>query len=142
MAFFDQMFGGGGMAPGMGGSSPSAFTSPGMSPQLLGLLMGLQNHAALPGMGGGFGLPGGPQMPMPPAGLGAGGAIPRPGMPALPPGATAGGPQQSNLLQMIMGMNPQMLRALLSGGGVPAAGGVAAPGLAPGIPNSGLAGGP
>jgi len=55
------MFGGGygGGAPGMGGASPSAFTSPGLNPMALALLMSMQ--------GGGRGMPpaGAPGLPAP-----------------------------------------------------------------------------
>ncbi len=152
MGFFDQQFPG--MSPpgaGMGGGgglggSPSAFTSPGMNPQILALLMamGRGQQGQMPGgpsMGGPM-MGGGPQLGAM-GSLGGLGGMARPAMApgmvpgmtpgsglmpggggAMPPGATAGGPatvgtgMQSNpILQQLLA-NPQLLRQLLGGGGL------------------------
>jgi len=103
-----------GQQPGMGmGGSPSAFTSPGMDPTMLALLMRMQNAG-----GGAGGMPGGgagiaPQFPSAPAGGGGGGM----GMPVAPLGA---GPQQGNPFLAQLMQNPQMLQRImqmLGGGG-------------------------
>jgi len=98
---------GGGLGAGMGGmASQSAFTSPGLDPMTLALLLRMQNAGvagATPGAAGG--LPGGPQFPQGNPQIGgmnpmmggmarppmAGGGAPMPGM------ATAS-PQQNPLL--------------------------------------------
>ncbi len=147
MGFFDQQFPG--MTPpgasmgaggGLGGS-PSAFTSPGMNPQMLALLMamGRGQQGQMPGgpsMGGPM-MGGGPQlgamgslgglggMMRPPVvpGMTPGSGLMPGGAGAMPPGATAGGPptvgagmQANPILQQLLA-NPQLLRQLLQGGG-------------------------
>lgn len=128
--FFDQAFGGGqGSSPMMnmgGGGGASALTSPGLNPQMLAMLMAMQNR------GGGAG---GPAMPAPP---GASQNAPQPGgipgvqpPPQMPPpqmgvpgqpGQQAG---QPNLMQLLSRLGllgggagqPTNLMGGLSGGG-------------------------
>lgn len=147
MSFFDSAFGGGAPSPLGQQQSPSAFTSPGMNPQALAMLMMMQHQAqqggGMPGMAPG-GMPGGG---MPP---GMGGPPPMPGgapppqLPGpmqlpqgqgpIPPGAGPQ-PQQAQLMQQLAAMDPNMLRQLLArlglGGAAPAPGG--APGGMPGM---------
>jgi len=100
--FFNQAFGGGG-GGGLGGS-PSAFTSPGMNPQML---------AALLAMGGAPGAMS-PSLPAPPGNAAGQNATPSgfPAPPQIPP---------SNIMQMLQGLggNPQMMQRILAmlGGG-------------------------
>jgi hypothetical protein len=130
MALFD------GMGGGLGGS-PSAFTSPGIEPAILALLARIQNGGAQ----GAGGMPGGapmnpaPQLPPPPQGLGAGGAIPHPGMtPGMPPGA---GATPQGMMGGLGGMGgiQQLLQMLQGGGGM--SGGAGMPGM-PGPGTGGL----
>lgn len=108
MAFFDQLFN---AAPGAGAASPSAFTSPGMNPQMLSALMAMQRGApgapgaALPGAGASPGMPGGPPIPSPAQSAGAGGA-PNLAIPAVQ------GPQQNSMLAQLMA-NPNLLKSIL-----------------------------
>lgn len=146
MAFFDQVFGGQGGAPGLGAGG-SAFSpngvSGGLSPQLMALLTSLQNRST-PGAGGGGAtpaIPGPPQMPQPPSGalegmnpMGAAGlATVRAGIPA---GAAGAPGQGQGLMQMLMA-NPLLMRAAAQGKGGPGA----MPGAgAGGIPGPGTGG--
>lgn len=101
MAYFDSL-----ANPYQG--SASAFTSPGMDPKMMAMLMAMQNgqgqQGAQPGMMGGQ------------PGMGAGGPPGQPPMLGAPPGMPPqGGPQQpqgqdGGILQKIMQMDPQMLR--------------------------------
>jgi hypothetical protein len=111
MAFFSQM--GMGM-PGMGGS-PSAFTSPGMDPMTLALLLRMQN-AGTPSAPP-------PQIPAPPSGLG--GAV-TPGM--VPPVAgPQGGTNLMQLLSQLSSFNPQNFQRMLGMFGMGGGGAVGAP---------------
>ena len=115
MALFDGMAGGGGL-----GGSPSAFTSPGIDPTVLALLMRMQGMGGA-GMGAaaGGGPAGGvaPQLPALPQGLGAGGAMPQiPGAGAGGPAGAAGSPQMMSILQQIGGIDG--LKKLLGDGGL------------------------
>lgn len=117
MGLFDQSSG----APSMfgGGASPSALTSPGMNPQMLQLLMMLQQHAGQGQGGMGGSMPGGM--------MGSGGMPPPVGAPAMPPqaqaapsGAMPGAippvPQQNPLEQMQKMMELQgKLKQLFAG---------------------------
>jgi hypothetical protein len=131
MALFD------GMGGGLGGS-PSAFTSPGIEPAILALLARIQNGGAQ----GAGGMPGGapmnpaPQLPPPPQGLGAGGAIPHPG--AAPGGMPQGaGATPQGMMGGLGGMGgiQQLLQMLQGGGGM--SGGAGMPGM-PGPGTGGL----
>jgi len=148
MGLYDQMFS---ASPSLGGGAPSAFSSPGTNPQMLAMLMAMQQHAGQgAGLGGSAmnpaaGAAASPQLPRPPA---IGQSAPQPG--AIP---AVAGPQQSQILQMLMA-NPNLLKGL--GGGAPGAAGGAGGGglfgmlgnLFGGTPlstapsNYGLAGGP
>lgn len=100
--FFQNAFGSGG---GMGGS-PSAFTSPGMDPKALAMLMAMQQGGPMMGgprpggMPGGMGgpqmggMPGGPQLPPPPQGGGT-------NAPAQQPMQGPKPPEQGNILQQL-----------------------------------------
>ena len=81
--FFQNAFGG-------GGGSPSAFTSPGMNPQALAMLMAMQNR---PGAGG-------PQLPTPPNPPPSAGAAPALQGPQMPQG--------DNPMQQMPNLNPMM----------------------------------
>ncbi len=112
--FFNQAFGGGGAGgpggPGLGGSS-SAFTTPGMSPQVLAQLMAM---GGAPGAMGGS--PGAmmlqPQLPPPPGGAPGGQNATPSGFPA-PPQIPQGNMQQQ-MQQAMQGMNPEMIKRLLA----------------------------
>ena len=120
MAFFSQM-GVPGAGMGTGGGSPSAFTSPGMDPMSLALLLRMQQPGG--GAGAGGGMIGAPQIPMPPTNPGAG--IPMMGGAGGGGGANAS-PQQQNILQMLQGLsaiNPQGLRGVMSMMGIGNGGG-------------------
>lgn len=144
MAFYSQIGQPGGMGGGLGGSpSASAFTSPGMDPMTLALLLRMQNSSA-PGLGG-PGAGGAPQFPSPlQGGGGAGPMLPGlgtgPGA-GMPPGAAAspgaGTNPMGGLMQMLMS-NPQMLQKLMASLGVP--GGTPGSGPASGMPGSGTGG--
>lgn len=121
MGFFDQALGGGAgaqspmMGGGMGGGSPSAFTSPGMNPQILALLMAMQRQSG----GGMGGAPGGPMPSTPPTpgqNAPSPGGIPAPPTPTALPTPNAGQQGAPNL---------DALKALLArlgmGGGNPGA---------------------
>lgn len=114
--FFDQMMGG----PQFGGmAGPAALTSPGMNPNSLAALMAMQGR-----MGGGMagGMPGGmggPQLPPPPGGPAGG---PHPGAPAQMP------QNNTNLMQMLMQMDPNKLKGLASMLGLGGAGAAGAAG--------------
>lgn len=130
MAFFDQMGGiGGGASPMLGGGGQSAGlmgAGGGMNPQLMQLLMAMQNRAqqgGQPGMGA-------PQLPGAPQAMGAPSAGMMPHIPPVPQppgimqqmqqaqGATPS-PQRNPqaLMAMLAQMNPQLLRQLLQGSG-------------------------
>lgn len=129
MAFFDQMGGMGGASPMLGGGGQSAGlmgAGGGMNPQLMQLLMAMQNRAqqgGQPGMGA-------PQLPGAPQAMGAPSAGMMPHIPPVPQqpgmmqqmqqaqGATPS-PQQNPqaLMAMLAQMNPQLLRQLLQGSG-------------------------
>ena len=116
--FFNQAFGGGGAG---GSPSASAFTSPGMNPQMLAQLMAMGGGATPGAMA--------PQMPATPANATGNNATPGafPTPPQVPP---------SNLLQALQGLgnNPQLMQkilAMLSGGG-----NAGAAGALPGAPNN------
>lgn len=95
MAYFDQLIGNGGGLAGMGGggASPSAFTSPGLSPQSLAMLLAMQNHANMPSAA--MQPAGPPMLGKPPMSAPQGGPM-APNFPQLP--------QQQNLLQMLSQM--------------------------------------
>lgn len=141
MAMFNQMGGGSPFGGAQGGAS--AFTSPGLDPMTLAMLLRMQGNGmggALGGMQaggqtmgmGGMPQPGGPQMPQVPQGIGAGAAIPHPpvmsganGGSATPNPAPMAG-QMSNLmgLQQLLGQQggqggglADMLRSLFGGQG-------------------------
>lgn len=96
MAFYSGM--GGGMGAGIGGApSASAFGTQAMNPYALAMLAQMQNGGQPNAPATGMPSPlGGPQMPAPPSGMGAGGMMGAP--PATP------GPQQQDLLKMLMSM--------------------------------------
>jgi hypothetical protein len=136
------MFGGGygGGAPGMGGASPSAFTSPGLNPMALALLMSMQGGGRGMSPAGAPGLPapmqhqpGQPFQPLPPPTQAQMTApaqpnpfqnIPKPATPAAvppyQPGQTA--PNMYNA-PIGPGMSGQPLPSSLMPGYMPAAGG-------------------
>lgn len=101
---------------------PSAFTSPGMDPKMLAMLMAMQNGG---GQMGGQQPPmlagmGGPQMPSPQMSQGNG--APPPGIQPPPQGGTVPGgmsqgqpaSQGSPMMQQLMQTDPNMLRALMA----------------------------
>lgn len=133
-------FYGGGMGGGPGGSGASAFTSPGIDPQILALLMRMQGGAGgqqpgagafpagLPTGGGIPGMPGGPQMPAPPQAqmgghpmmntpMGAPGPQQGGGLASLLSGAggAQGGGLQALLASLKGGQAPNMTNQLLQG---------------------------
>lgn len=135
MAFY----GSGGLGGGMGGT-PSAFTSPGIDPSILALLMKMQSGGGGPQMGAGGGFPaglpggampgmmGGPQMPAPPqaqmgqhpmmnAPMGAPGPQQGGGLASLLSGAggAQGGGLQALLASLKGGQTPNMTNQLLQG---------------------------
>lgn len=134
-----QMSGSLGAGGGAGlGGSPSAFTSPGMDPRMLALLMamgrGQQGQPQIGGapQGGIGGMSGGPNMVGPtlgaPGSLGGGMMNPatalRPGIPSGPatmpmgsgvaPQSVGVGMQNNPLLQQLLA-NPQLLQQLIGG---------------------------
>ncbi len=119
MGLFDGMGGGaapsiggmGGAGGGMPGGGASAFTSPGLPPQVLALLMAMQQRQGAPAMPGGP--PPGPQMPT----VNAAPSGTPPG--AFPAAGVPGQNQQGGLMQMLM-QNPQLMAMLrgLGGGGL------------------------
>jgi hypothetical protein len=129
--FFDNAFPAGAAAPNMAGAgglggSPSAFTSPGMNPQILALLMAMgQRQQQQPGSVPGATVPmmGGPMMPGAPGSLGGGmvrppilGAAPMPPGTAGAPPSVGAGMQANPMLQQLLA-NPQLLKQLLGGMG-------------------------
>lgn len=98
---------------------PSAFTSPGMDPKMLAMLMSMQNGGGQ--MGQQPPMLGGPQIPSPQMSQGNG-APPPPGMQPPPQGGTVPGgmaqgqpgAQGSPMMQQLMQMDPNMLRALMA----------------------------
>lgn len=122
MAYTSNLFGGG-AAPSLSGS-PSAFTSPGLPPQALAMLLAMQNGST------GSAPPGAPMLPAAPktgAGLGAPSMVPPPQV-----------PQQPNILQLLGSLNPQLLQHMLGR----AAGGAFGGGFPGGAPGMGLGGSP
>lgn len=115
--FFNQAFGSGGL-----GGSPSAFTSPGMNPQMLAQLMAMGGAGAAPGAMA-------PQMPATPANATGNNATPS--MFPTPPQI----PSQSGLLQALQGLgnNPQLMQRILA---MLSAGGNTTAGALPGSPNN------
>lgn len=105
MAFYNGTMGGG---MGAGAATPSAFTSPGLDPTVLALLMRMQGMGGM-GQPGQQAMPGGPQIPMPPQAA-AGGLH-------APPMAAPGPQQGQGLGQMLGGMDMSKLVGLFSGGG-------------------------
>lgn len=140
--FFQNAFGG----------SPSAFTSPGMDPKALAMLMAMQQGqmggprpGAMPGGMGGPQMPGGPRLPPPPQGGGT-------NAPAQQPMTGPKPPEQGNILQQLSalggikpgGANPNSLMAMLGGtGGANGVGGLFGQlgqwlGLNPGVTGGGF----
>lgn len=118
MGYFDQAFGGGG-----GGGSASAFTSPGMNPQMMAALMAMQNRGTA--LNNSMAPPAGPPtLPNPQSGAPSSGPNVQtpPGMPQTDPLA---------LMKMIQALDPQKLRMMFGGG---MGGGASAAGMPGGAP--------
>lgn len=138
MAFFSQMGGGMGGMGGMGGS-PSAFTSPGIDPMTLALLLRMQS-GGMGGVGGGM-MNAAPQLPPP---VSPGGAGMPPQMAGAPPGAAGPQPQggMMQLIQQLGALDPAKLKSIfgmlgLGGGGM---GGGGLPSGLPMMPGAGTGG--
>lgn len=130
MSFFSSMFGG---APQRLGASPaaSAFTSPGMNPQALAMLMAMQNGGGMGGIG--------PQLP-PVQSQGAGAGAPPP-LSAIQAQAQQSMPAQSNAPNALQNIMALLQRLGIGHAGVPSFNPAAMPGQGMGgMPGPGTGG--